>query len=138
MPLRTQIVIFSKHKEPDLFITPQSPQDSRLLLNKFWSKLPALILLVKFIPFLFYSQVDAIKKKRFLLDMARLLTNDSLKKISDEVKTIKYKPITKMSLEKRIAGGRGYSNFNDIFMVSALDGMGVDELRVSFSLLKLH
>lgn len=70
--------------------------------------------------------------------MARLLTNDSLKKISDEVKTIKYKPITKMSLEKRIAGGRGYSNFNDIFMVSALDGMGVDELRVSFSLLKLH
>lgn len=76
-------------------------------------------------------QVDSVKKKRFLLDMARILSNDTLKKISDEVQEINYLPITKMSLEKRISEARGYSNFSDIFMVSALEGTGIDDLRVS-------
>ncbi|KAL1456944.1 hypothetical protein WDU94_001628 [Cyamophila willieti] len=75
------------------------------------------------------NKVDAIKKKRFLLDMARLLTNDTLRKINDEAQKVKYKTETKMALEDRIAQGKGYSNFSDIFMVSALEGVGIGDLR---------
>ncbi|XP_026677151.1 GTPase Era, mitochondrial-like [Diaphorina citri] len=75
------------------------------------------------------NKVDSLKKKRFLLDMARILTNDTLKKITDDLKSIKYIPETEKALEKRISESRGYSNFNDIFMVSALEGTGIDDLR---------
>uniref|UniRef100_A0A8D8S1Z2 GTPase Era, mitochondrial n=1 Tax=Cacopsylla melanoneura TaxID=428564 RepID=A0A8D8S1Z2_9HEMI len=75
------------------------------------------------------NKVDAIKKKRFLLDMARLLTNDTLRKINNEVQNVKYKPETKMALEERISQAKGYSNFSDIFMVSALEGTGISDLR---------
>ncbi|KAB0793862.1 hypothetical protein PPYR_13482 [Photinus pyralis] len=68
--------------------------------------------------FLVLNKVDVLKSKRKLLDIVRLLTHNSLAG----------KPIGKneepLDIEKK-----GWPNFKDIFMVSALTGTGLNELK---------
>lgn len=59
-------------------------------------------------------QIDAIKSKRKLLDVARLLTESCLKG----------KPFYKKEMNtKEVSEYKGWPNFSEVFMVSALTGL---------------
>lgn len=46
--------------------------------------------------------------------------------------------LTETVILKRIENQAGFSGFKEIFMISALDGDGVDDLRVNYSFLLIY
>lgn len=78
--------------------------------------------------FLILNKVDKLKSKRILLDLAARLTCDNIglqmkpriKKNKDEIVEIK----REKPKEKKI----GYDNFKAVYMVSALNGDGIEEI----------
>ncbi|CAH1997402.1 unnamed protein product [Acanthoscelides obtectus] len=70
--------------------------------------------------FLIFNKIDALKSKRKLLDLARLLTENCLDG--------KPMPGTK-SFNREGSDMKGWPYFQDIFMVSALTGDGLEDVR---------
>ena len=73
---------------------------------------------------LILNKIDTLKSKRLLLDVIRLLTNDTL---SMKVKKSKTADVAK---EKETPKD-GWSNFSDVFMISSITGSGLSEIHVS-------
>ncbi|KAM3962359.1 GTPase Era, mitochondrial [Aphomia sociella] len=75
---------------------------------------------VKSVPsFLILNKIDKIKSKKQLLDIIRNLTNGF----------IAGKPIPGSRKDNNKKVQRGYSHFSDVFLVSALNGDGVKEIK---------
>ncbi|KAK5640946.1 hypothetical protein RI129_009493 [Pyrocoelia pectoralis] len=69
--------------------------------------------------FLVLNKVDVLKSKRKLLDVVRLITNNS----------IDGKLVAKNKEELVNDGKKGWSKFKEIFMVSALTGSGLNDVK---------
>ncbi|XP_030763186.1 GTPase Era, mitochondrial [Sitophilus oryzae] len=72
--------------------------------------------------FLIFNKVDILKSKRKLLDLTRIITNNCIrgKPIPGQIKSKHLSSTDKM---------RGWPNFEEIFMVSALTGDGLAEVK---------
>lgn len=137
-----------KHKLNEKFVTScrHSIQNSNLIavlhdVSNHWSRgaLPPLILdLLKeyhHVPsFLILNKIDLLRSKRLLLDTVKALTcnNISLEKIGKKTKEIKasvedVKPINP-NVEKETTTEVGWPNFKAVFMVSSLNGDGVEKV----------
>ncbi|XP_055372364.1 GTPase Era, mitochondrial [Condylostylus longicornis] len=79
----------------------------------FYSKMPS---------FLILNKIDLLKSKRVLLDLIKILTNNTLSKSK--------KPIYKKSLSYDMDKSKevGWSSFSNIFLVSAVTGDGLSEV----------
>ena len=74
--------------------------------------------------------MDKLKSKRKLLELVRLLTCDSL----DTTKKVVILPnLSEIQVTKMIQNQRGWPAFSQVFMISALDGTGIPDLKVNFS-----
>lgn len=80
--------------------------------------------------FLVLNKVDRIKSKRILLDLASRLTceNISLEKIETKLKKIEAEQNEIEEKPKHRQKRDGWPNFNAVFMVSALNGDGIEEV----------
>lgn len=95
------------------------------------------------------NKIDCLKSKRILLDLVRALTKGCLngkpfgnmfdkkrrrgvKEILDEITEQETK--VDPDVERPKPSGVGYDNFQQIFMVSALNGDGVNKFMVGFTL----
>ncbi|XP_023704282.1 LOW QUALITY PROTEIN: GTPase Era, mitochondrial [Cryptotermes secundus] len=107
--------------------------------------------------FLILNKIDALKTKRKLLDVVRLLTNNSL---AGQSKTSEREPLSainypecieqqqahkshdhqvkddmsssilsELQVQRKVANERGWPNFKEIFMVSALLGDGMNDIK---------
>lgn len=107
-------------------------------------------------------QIDAMKTKRKLLDVVRLLTNNSLtgqsktsehepssvidypecieqqqahKSHNHQVKDDMNSPIlSELQVQRKVVNERGWPNFREVFMVSALLGDGMNDIKVTAKL----
>lgn len=77
--------------------------------------------------FLILNKIDAIKSKRVLLDLARLLTNNKLMQSNKSVIAKKTNEKDQKVTERIV----GWSNFTDVFMISSLTGDGMPGIMVS-------
>lgn len=77
---------------------------------------------------LILNKIDALKSKRLLLDLVRLLTNDTLSMKMKKAKSLKESAMSKEKINTK----NGWSNFSDVFMVSSITGNGLEEIHVSF------
>lgn len=79
--------------------------------------------------YLFFFQIDMLKSKGQLLTLIHNLTNGMIagKKI----------PSSKRRATLKAKEPRGYSKFSDVFLVSALNGDGVDDIKVCIYLYSL-
>ncbi|XP_055597050.1 GTPase Era, mitochondrial-like [Uranotaenia lowii] len=74
--------------------------------------------------FLILNKIDTLKSKRALLDIVRNITNNELENIKNyHIKKRKSTPTSKKEPESE-----GWSNFSQIFMVSAITGDGLKEV----------
>jgi hypothetical protein len=109
-----------------------------------------------------YLQIDAVKTKRKLLDVVRLLTNNSLAgqsrnsghepasvidyaecvghqiadmshnhPVRDEVN---YDKLSELQIHRKVLNERGWPHFREVFMVSALMGDGMNDVKVTAKL----
>nr|XP_018900236.1 PREDICTED: GTPase Era, mitochondrial [Bemisia tabaci] len=82
---------------------------------------------------LILNKIDLIRNKRNLLKLTDALSNRSVrgqrKEESFKKQEEKSGGLTEMVILKRIENQAGFSGFKEIFMISALDGDGVDDLR---------
>ncbi|XP_067011520.2 GTPase Era, mitochondrial [Anabrus simplex] len=95
-------------------IDPKSLRLLQLYQNK-----PAILIM---------NKVDAVKSKRKLLDLVKILTNDSLKSSKDVPSERRYQQ-SELSVKHFIKQERGWSYFSEVFMVSALTGSGVADIK---------
>lgn len=107
--------------------------------------------------FLILNKIDAVKTKRKLLDVVRLLTNNSLagkpktsvlepssvidytecieqqrthKRHNHQVKDDMNSPIlSELQVQRKVVNERGWPNFREVFMVSALLGDGMNDIK---------
>jgi hypothetical protein len=106
-------------------------------------------------------QIDAVKMKRKLLDVVRLLTNSSLAEhpetseheqssVVDYTECIQQQrahtsdsqmkdelnsPIlSELQVHRKVVKERGWPNFKEVFMVSALLGDGMNDIKVTAKL----
>lgn len=84
--------------------------------------------------FLILNKIDALKSKRVLLDLIKTLTNDTLRERREGKKSAIKEPIANEG-QPLIQGTplkereTSWSNFNDVFLVSAITGSGLQELQ---------
>jgi len=69
--------------------------------------------------FLILNKIDLLKSKRELLDLVQILSNG----------IVAGKPIVKGLTSRRCNNKNGYSRFSDVFMVSALEGDGIEKIK---------
>lgn len=72
--------------------------------------------------FLILNKIDLIKSKRILLDIVKVLTNNSLKP--------RFSPRNRSQTDDSEVNTKpiGWSNFSEVFMVSSLNGDGLDRV----------
>lgn len=70
-----------------------------------------------------------MKKKRYLLELADRLTCKKLKK-QEAPKRQEWPKMTEEDVLKEVRRHEGWPYFNQVFMVSALEGLGVGEVMV--------
>lgn len=92
----------------------------------------------KYLPsFLILNKIDALKSKRVLLEMIRVLTNDTIsssQSVWNKHQTRRDKRIEK-SLAKSVADSEenkdvNWSNFQEVFLVSSITGSGLNHIQV--------
>uniref|UniRef100_A0A1B6CJJ9 GTPase Era, mitochondrial n=1 Tax=Clastoptera arizonana TaxID=38151 RepID=A0A1B6CJJ9_9HEMI len=77
---------------------------------------------------LILNKIDCVKRKRLLLDLANKLTCNVL---SNEIKPVKETTREKISdkeMKERLKNATGWPGFQEVFMVSAIDGFGVGDI----------
>ncbi|KAJ4437053.1 hypothetical protein ANN_17188, partial [Periplaneta americana] len=98
--------------------------------------------------FLILNKIDALKSKRKLLDIIRLLTNGSLagqqKELDEDSPSIinytadtdeehkdgvKNQQLSELQVKRKVKTERGWSHFEEVFMVSALMGDGIKDVK---------
>lgn len=86
-------------------------------------------------------QIDLLKSKSYLLDLARSLTcykhnNIHIPKpytvTSEKRRTHENLKIQERMLGKKITKSVGWENFKDVFMVSAIHSLGSSDIKVSY------
>lgn len=87
---------------------------------------------------LILNKVDLLRSKRLLLDLSRVLTcntiivNDRRYTVRDDSeKSKKFEKEISRPVRYKVETSRGWPNFTEIFMVSALHGEGVSAIMVS-------
>lgn len=84
------------------------------------------------------NKIDMLPTKRILLDLARLLTENTLK-VKDRNYTVwkgartanKFEKNINRPVKYKLDTSRGWTNFSEVFMVSALVGDGLKTVMVS-------
>ncbi|XP_069689113.1 GTPase Era, mitochondrial [Periplaneta americana] len=98
--------------------------------------------------FLILNKIDALKSKRKLLDIIRLLTNGSLagqqKELDEDSPSIinytadtdeehkvgvENQQLSELQVKRKVKTERGWSHFEEVFMVSALMGDGIKDVK---------
>lgn len=94
-----------------------------------YSHLPSVLIL---------NKIDLLPAKRILLDLARLLTENTLQ-VKERQYTVwkggktsaKFESDLKRPVKYKVETSKGWPKFSDIFMVSALNGDGLNATMVS-------
>jgi len=86
------------------------------------------------------SQIDLLKSKRYLLNLAQLLTCHKHQHIhvpelydmtSEERTADESSKVQERALGKKVRRSVGWDKFNDVFMVSAIHSHGSSDIKVS-------
>ncbi|RZF34492.1 hypothetical protein LSTR_LSTR011734 [Laodelphax striatellus] len=76
------------------------------------------------------NKIDCIKSKGVLLDLVGHLTcTGHSKKLFNMLKDDVWSPKTEFSLQKQVKMNKGWPFFKEVFMVSALDGNGIGDIK---------
>lgn len=82
---------------------------------------------------MFCLQIDCLKSKRILLDLADKLTSNKLSKTVVERRVNTSEKISEIDIQRRIKNESGWPGFQEVFMVSAIEGFGMGDIMVSNS-----
>ncbi|KAK7861931.1 hypothetical protein R5R35_009392 [Gryllus longicercus] len=77
---------------------------------------------------LILNKIDALHKKYKLLELINILTNKSVKS-SCPVEKPKVTKLSEISVMKMVKDQHGWSEFNEVFMVSSLTGSGLGDVK---------
>lgn len=88
---------------------------------------------------LILNKIDLLRAKRVLLDLGRLLTENTLEIKDRRYKvwkggrtSAKFEAQLKRPVKYKVETSKGWPRFSDIFMVSALNGDGLNGIMVRF------